>query len=83
VLVLQSMGYPAAVGRAPILREGILRLCASCTRIRDEKDERVQLESYVSRHISAEFSRGIFPECVKKPGSGFTGNAPPRDPRPG
>lgn len=46
--------------------EGILPICSSCKKIRDEQDTWVQVESYVSRHTSAEFSHGICPECVEK-----------------
>ncbi len=42
---------------------GILQICASCKRIRDEKGEWVQIESYISDHSEAEFSHGLCPEC--------------------
>lgn len=46
--------------------EGILPLCASCKRIRDEKDNWHQIESYVRERSEAEFSHGICPECAEK-----------------
>ena len=46
--------------------EGILPVCASCKRIRDEKDNWHQIESYVRERSDAEFSHGICPECAEK-----------------
>jgi CHASE1-domain containing sensor protein len=46
--------------------EGILPICSSCKKIRDEKDDWVQVESYVSRHTSAAFTHSICPDCVRK-----------------
>jgi len=46
--------------------EGILPICASCKRIRNEKGEYVQLEKYITEHSEASFSHGICQECSKK-----------------
>ncbi len=46
--------------------EGILPICASCKKIRNEKDDWVQIESYVSQHSRAAFTHGICPECVRE-----------------
>ena len=46
--------------------EGILPICASCKRIRDEKGEYEQIEKYIIEHSEASFSHGICPECAKK-----------------
>lgn len=46
--------------------KGILPICASCKRIRDDKGYWHQVEVYVSKHTEAEFSHGLCPECVKK-----------------
>ena len=45
---------------------GILPICASCKKIRDDKGYWKQIESYVSEHSEAEFSHGYCPECEKK-----------------
>ena len=45
---------------------GILPICASCKKIRDDKGYWKQLESYISEHSEAEFSHGYCPECGKK-----------------
>jgi hypothetical protein len=46
--------------------EGILPLCASCKRIRNEKGEYEQIEKYITEHSEASFSHGICPDCRKK-----------------
>lgn len=46
--------------------EGILPVCASCKRIRDEEGNWHQIESYVHERSDAEFSHGICPECREK-----------------
>jgi DNA-binding NtrC family response regulator len=45
---------------------GLLPMCASCKKIRDDKGYWNQLEAYISDHSEADFSHGICPECVKK-----------------
>lgn len=45
---------------------GMLPICASCKRIRDDKGYWNQIESYVEQHSEAEFSHGICPECAQK-----------------
>jgi phosphoserine phosphatase RsbU/P len=46
--------------------QGILPICASCKKIRDDKGYWKQIEAYISEHSEAHFSHGICPECVKK-----------------
>jgi PAS domain-containing protein len=43
--------------------EGILPICSSCKKIRDEADRWVAVEVYVRDRTRAEFSHGICPEC--------------------
>jgi FixJ family two-component response regulator len=45
---------------------GLLPMCASCKKIRDDKGYWNQLEAYISAHSEADFSHGICPECAKK-----------------
>jgi len=45
---------------------GILPICASCKKIRDDKGCWTQIESYIREHSTAEFSHGICPDCAKK-----------------
>lgn len=45
---------------------GILSICASCKKIRDDRGYWNQIESYIRDRSEAEFSHGICPECCKK-----------------
>jgi PAS domain S-box-containing protein len=45
---------------------GLLPICASCKKIRDDKGYWNQLETYIQEHSEAEFSHGFCPECMKK-----------------
>lgn len=45
---------------------GLLPICSSCKRIRDDKGYWNQIESYIGDRSEAEFSHGICPECLKK-----------------
>lgn len=45
---------------------GLLPICASCKKIRDDKGYWNQIETYIRAHSEADFSHGICPECAKK-----------------
>ncbi len=45
---------------------GLLPICASCKKIRDDKGYWNQLEHYISDHSSADFTHGICPDCAKE-----------------
>ena len=45
---------------------GLLPICASCKKIRDDTGYWNQIESYLSSHSEVLFSHGICPECTKK-----------------
>ncbi len=46
--------------------KGILPICSSCKKIRDDKGYWTQIESYIHKHSNAEFSHAICPDCMKK-----------------
>jgi hypothetical protein len=48
------------------LLEGILPICASCKKIRNEQGKYEKMETYISDHSEAEFSHGICPECAQE-----------------
>ncbi len=54
-----------ALSRVTKLR-GLLPICASCKRIRDDQGYWNQIEEYLHQHSDAEFTHGICPECVDK-----------------
>ena len=45
---------------------GIIPICSSCKKIRDDSGYWHQVEEYISEHSDAMFSHGICPECSKK-----------------
>lgn len=45
---------------------GILPICSSCKKIRDDSGYWNQIESYLRSHSDVEFSHGICPDCMKK-----------------
>lgn len=42
---------------------GLLPICASCKKIRDDQGYWNQIESYIHKHSEAKFSHGMCPEC--------------------
>jgi methyl-accepting chemotaxis protein len=45
---------------------GLLPICCSCKKIRDDGGYWRQIETYVAERSQAEFSHGICPDCAKK-----------------
>lgn len=45
---------------------GLLPICSSCKKIRDDRGYWNQIESYIRDHSEAEFSHGICPECLQR-----------------
>jgi len=45
---------------------GLLPICASCKKIRDEHGLWYSLEIYIRNHSEADFSHGICPDCRKR-----------------
>jgi hypothetical protein len=45
---------------------GIVPICSSCKKIRDDSGFWQQVEVYVIAHSDAMFSHGICPECIEK-----------------
>jgi len=54
-----------ALSRIKTLR-GLIPICASCKKIRDDQGYWNKLEAYIESHSEAEFSHGICPDCLKK-----------------
>lgn len=54
-----------ALGRVKQL-SGMLPICASCKKIRNDAGYWTQIESYIKDHSEAEFTHGICPDCAKK-----------------
>jgi hypothetical protein len=58
------------------LLEGILPICSRCKSIRDEDNQWVQLEGYITAHSTAQFSHSLCPHCFKE----FYGEEPASQP---
>lgn len=46
--------------------EGLLPICISCKKIRDDNNEWQPLEKYISDHSEARFTHGVCKDCAKK-----------------
>ena len=46
--------------------QGVLPICASCKKIRDDDGAWQQLETYISQHTDTQFSHGICTDCMEK-----------------
>lgn len=46
--------------------KGLLPICASCKKIRDDKGYWNQIEAYISAHTDADFSHSVCPDCAAK-----------------
>lgn len=44
---------------------GLIPICASCKKVRDDKGYWNQIEAYFRNHFEIEFSHGLCPECAK------------------
>jgi hypothetical protein len=54
-----------ALSKIKIL-SGLLPICASCKKIRDDKGYWNQIESYIKHHSEADFTHSICPECSER-----------------
>jgi hypothetical protein len=45
---------------------GLLPICSSCKKVRDDKGYWSQIETYIKRHSSASFTHGLCPDCSIK-----------------
>jgi len=76
VLIIARKNHEEEKERAIIEREktldevkilrGLLPICASCKKIRDDKGYWTQIESYIANHSEAQFTHGLCPDCAKK-----------------
>jgi len=61
-LIYQLQGALAEVTNL----SGLLPICSSCKKIRDDKGYWNQIEAYIQKHSGAQFSHGICPDCAQK-----------------
>jgi len=68
---LESANQKAITDLQQALREikvlrGIIPICSSCKKIRDDKGLWSQIEKYIKEHTGSEFSHSICPECAAR-----------------
>lgn len=61
-LILELQGALAKVKTL----NGLLPICASCKKIRDDSGYWNRIESYIGKHADVQFSHGICPDCARK-----------------
>ena len=61
----KNLALKQAMDNVKVLR-GLLPICASCKKIRDDAGSWKIMEGYISDHSEAEFSHGICPDCSEK-----------------
>lgn len=54
-----------ALAKIKTLR-GLIPICASCKKVRDDRGYWQQVEVYIRDHSEAEFSHGLCPECAQR-----------------
>jgi hypothetical protein len=60
-----SLRLRKAIAEVKVL-EGLLPICSSCKRIRDDRGSWQHVEVYVQKRSSATFTHGLCPECAEK-----------------
>lgn len=63
ILVEKKDHLEEALSRVKTL-SGLLPICSSCKKIRDDKGYWNQIENYINEHSDAKFSHGICPACA-------------------
>lgn len=54
-----------AIDSVKVLR-GLLPICSSCKKIRDDQGYWTQLETYIHQHSEADFTHGLCPDCAER-----------------
>ncbi len=73
---MSAAGLQEALTRIKTLR-GLLPICSSCKKIRDDEGDWSQIETYIRDHTEVDFSHGLCPVCADelypelKPGAAF------------
>ncbi len=62
-LRLRNRQLQTAIDEVQVL-SGLLPICSSCKKIRDDAGYWTKLETYISHHSGAQFSHGLCPDCA-------------------
>jgi hypothetical protein len=66
LLGLVIMGNTKALFQEMKYLEGLLPICSSCKKIRDEQGKWQQIEAYIHKRSEIRFSHGLCPHCAIK-----------------
>jgi hypothetical protein len=66
-----------ALSKVKVL-SGLLPICSSCKKIRDDQGHWNQMEFYIREHSEAEFTHSLCPECAKTFFPGFGNDSTPQ-----
>jgi hypothetical protein len=69
-----------ALGEVKAL-SGLLPICSSCKKIREDTGYWTQIEQYIQTHSDAVFSHGLCPECAARFQEQYRNQASPGSPR--
>ncbi|HOM29372.1 MAG TPA: hypothetical protein PLS81_07935 [Deltaproteobacteria bacterium] len=64
-LSVQKRELEDALAQVRVL-SGLIPICSSCKKIRDDKGYWNQIERYIQEHSDAQFSHSICPECLRR-----------------
>lgn len=64
-LAQQTVDLRDAMAKVKTL-SGLIPICASCKKIRDDQGFWNQMERYISEHSDVQFSHGICPDCMRR-----------------
>jgi len=70
LLVQRTLELEEALAKVRVM-SGIIPICASCKKIRDDRGYWNQVEMFIRDHSDAMFSHGTCPECVENLYGGF------------
>lgn len=64
-LGLKNQALHDALAKVNLL-SGLLPICASCKKIRNDSGDWNEIEYYIKQHSEADFSHGICPKCIEQ-----------------
>ncbi len=66
ILVDRTAKQTSALSDEVSMLSGLLPICSYCKKIRDESNQWMPVEQYITQRSEASFTHGVCPECAKK-----------------
>ncbi len=63
---IEALGREQQILEDTKVLRGLLPICASCKKIRDDKGYWNRIETYIEAHSDAQFSHGVCEDCMEK-----------------